>query len=138
MGTHRVGDLPVGNIDDRQVMAAVCAELRRAGDTDIGPPIIDGRRAGGHGRVGGVVRVVVELPRADILDGALRVHAGLEEVSALAGEVILAVVMGDRAADVAGHIHLIGGQQLAGLGVKGQQAGLAGGVAGSAVVRADQ
>ena len=138
MGAHSVGDLPVGDVDDRKVMATVCAELCRAGDADIGPPIVNGGCAGGHGGIGGIVRIVVELQGADILNGTLFVHSGLVEVAALAGEVILAVVMGDRAADVAGHIHLVGGQQFAGLGVKGQQTGLAGGVAGSAVIRADQ
>ena len=138
MGAHSVGDLPVGDVDDRKVMATVCAELCRAGDADIGPPIVNGGCAGGHGGIGGIVRIVVELQGADILNGTLFVHSGLVEVAALAGEVILAVVMGDRAADVAGHIHLVGGQQFAGLGIKGQQTGLAGGVAGSAVIRADQ
>ena len=42
MGAHSVGDLPVGDVDDRKVMATVCAELCRAGDADIGPPIVNG------------------------------------------------------------------------------------------------
>lgn len=40
MGPHRVGNFPVGDVDDRKVMATVCAELCRAGDADIGPPIV--------------------------------------------------------------------------------------------------
>ena len=138
VGPHGVGDLPVGDVDDRKVMATVCTELRRAGDTDIGPSIVNGGRTGGHGGIGGIVCIVVELQGADRFDVTLRIHTGLEEVAALAGEVILAVVMGNGTADVSGHVHFVAGQQFAGLGVKGQQAGLAGGVAGSTVIRADQ
>ena len=142
LGGDGIGDGEAGQVHHGDVVAGVGPELAGAGYADIGAAVVDHGGGGAHGRRLVIAAAVVQVQalQGAIHEGAVLVGLDLIQIAALGGEVIRlgGGVIGDAAAQIAhaGGRQLV--QQLAGLGIQGQDGAVGGDIAAVAVIGGHQ
>ena len=122
-----VGHVPAGQIQHRDVVAAVRGELTGTGHAHIGSAIVHHGGGGAH---------AAQIDGLGAGEFAVIAKDLAVEVAALGGEVHAAVRVSDVGADIAG-VAFLGVHDLAGALVEHHQLGGLGGIAALAVVGAD-
>ena len=123
-GGYRVGDGEGSQVYHRDIVAGIGLELAVTGHTDVSTPVGDHGGGGTHGRRRGTVGAIIQMQATQRALGksAVGVDLHLIQVAALGGEVIGLglLIVADAAAEVAHVGGLQAVNELAGLGVQGQ------------------